>query len=498
LEPQKDSQENASEELGAAAQSPTGFLDEKITRRQAISRVGAIAAGVAAVAVVGSGAYYYFSTAGGGQQTTQLAKNLNYLGNDIALGQEAIKEFATETGGTQVASTSVDFFTLAQKLASSGGQGWDVGFTGRIRNIIPSGSISPIPVSSLPRWQSPTLEPLLVKPETFLGSNYVTRFNQLLWKSVGSQLWAVPNIWNYDSVGYLPEFVPQQESGGSNITLNYGVLFDRQWKGKTALQDEAFTNFSETANYLNANNQLTVGDTVTNLSANELKAVQNYLSPILSSGQVKTFWSDFGKIVTLLSTREIYAASCWQPVVFFTRAAGTPAYYSRLKDGPFFWWNGDLLLSKIDSSRTSAAYAFFNFQMGPWWAANTAHNGYGVADPLASDIKPFMGDEFWGWFYNGTATYEPISQAIKETWPDHPGFQNLPPRLQNALFRPDKYFPTGGTPRTGSPDPNGNLRDLGSIADKNKITRYFLSPDFPDTPDAYQAAFTALKVNVPS
>ena len=84
------------------------------------------------------------------------------------------------------------------------------------------------------------------------------RFNALLWKDLGKQLWAVPNIWNYDSVGYLPEFVQQQENGGAQITLDYHTLYDPQWKGKTALQDEGFTCFSETANYLNANNQLTV------------------------------------------------------------------------------------------------------------------------------------------------------------------------------------------------------------------------------------------------
>ena len=168
---------------------------------------------VVVAAVAGAGGYYYLSSQGAAQTTTQLAKSLNYLGNDIALGQQAIAEFNKETGGTAISSTSVDFFTLAQRLASSGGQGWDVGFTGRIKNIIPSGSIAPIPVANLPRWVSGTLETLIVSPETFLSPNYVKRFNALLWKEVGKQLWAVPNIWNYDSVGYLPEFVQQQENG---------------------------------------------------------------------------------------------------------------------------------------------------------------------------------------------------------------------------------------------------------------------------------------------
>lgn len=476
------------------------ILERKMTRREAISTAGKVAIGAAVVAAAGAVGYYSFTSQVPRQTTTAttatLAKNLVYWGHDIALGQEAIKEFQAETG-ISIDSTSIDFFTLAQRLIQSGGNGWDIGFTGRIRNIIAAGVISPIPVSNLPRWKPEWLEPLLVKPESFLGPNYVKRFNQLLWKEVGKTLWAVPNIWNYDSVGYNPELVPFEEKGGSTTTIHYSLLWDPQYKGKTGMQDEAFTVFSETANYLNANNQLSVTDTVTNLTESELQQVSNYLKPIIQSGQIKTFWSDFGKIVTLLSTRELVAASCWQPVVFFTRAAGTPCYYARMVEGPFFWWNGDLLSAKISPDRVSAAYKFFDFQMGPWWAANTAHNGYGIADPLAPDIKPFMGDEFWGWFYNGQPTYEPIDQIIKETWPDHPEFQNLPTRLQQALFRPEKYFPTGAAPRTGSPNPNGNYRDLGSIDDKNKITRYFLSPDFPDRPDAYQNAFSNLKAYLP-
>src|SRR5437667_11958854 len=148
-----------------------GILDDKITRRQAIGRMGGVAAVVVVAAVAGAGGYYYLSSQGAAQTTTQLAKSLNYLGNDIALGQQAIAEFNKETGGTAISSTSVDFFTLAQRLASSGGQGWDVGFTGRIKNIIPSGSIAPITVANLPRWVSGTLETLIVSPETFLSPN---------------------------------------------------------------------------------------------------------------------------------------------------------------------------------------------------------------------------------------------------------------------------------------------------------------------------------------
>jgi hypothetical protein len=90
---------------------------------------------------------------------------------------------------------------------------------------------------------------------------------------------------------------------------------------------------------------------------------------------------------------------------------------------------------------------------------------------------------------------------MKEIWTDHPEFADLPERLQNALFLPDVYFRhfwTGEPPRTGSPDPKGNLRDIGSVDDKLKITRYYLSPDLPDNNDYYVTKWEQLKANIPT
>lgn len=469
---------------------------KRMTRREAISTLGKVVIVVSAAAVIGAATYSAISRLSKPSPAPRIM-TLRYFGaGELSLSSSAVEELK-KTAGITIERTDSDFFTLAQRLIASRGEGWDVGFTGRLRAIIAAGVIAPIDVSRLPRWRAEWLTPLIARPESFLGPNYVKRFNQLLWKEVGRQLWAVPMLWNYDSVGYNPEIVPFEEQGGQSTTVSYGALWDPQYKGRTAMQDEAFTVFSEVANYLDYHKMLTVSDTVTNLNESELRQVSDFLKPILQAGQIKTFWSDFGKIVTLFATREIALASCWQPVVFNTRAAGVPCYYARMPEGPFFWWNGDILSVRIPEERLDATYKFFDFQMGPWWANHTAHNGYGIASPFAPDVRNLMGDEFWGWFYDGKPTYTPIDQIIKDTWPDRPEFQGLPERLQQALFRPEKYFVEGMPPRTGSPNPKGNLRDLGSIEDKNKITRYFLSPDFPDNPEAYQQAFSSLKAFMP-
>jgi spermidine/putrescine-binding protein len=478
--------------------------EDLISRRAAISKVGKAAVGGGVVIVAGAAGAYYLLSQGGPSslvsQTVAAGTTLTYYGDGVDLGQQAIDQFKSTTG-IGINASAIDFYTLQQKLLATGGTGFDIAFTGRIRDLVAANYIAPIDVTQLPRWVTADLEPLIVNPGSFLKPNYVTRFNYLMWATQGTKANALCNIWNYDSVSYNPNILTSfQESGGASTSLNYKELFNPSWKGKVALQDEGFTTFSETANMLEATSQIpAVADTVTNLSQNELNSVVNYLTPIIKTGQAKTFWSDLGTIITLMSTSEVAIASTWQPVCYGTRDAGTPCYYARLENGPFFWWNGDFLPIHYDTSKSVADYKFFDFMMSPWWAANTAHNGYGTINALSPAIKSFMGDEFWGWMFNGTATYESLSQTIKDIWGGtHPEFESLPARLQGALFTPDKYFPTGATPRTGSPDPNGVKRDLGSISDKNAITRYFLSPDFPDNNTVYTNAWSSLKAQVPA
>ena len=243
---EQDSLSEIPEEAEAKPEAGSGILDEKITRRQAISRMGGLAAVVVVAAVAGAGGYYLL------QQ--QSKTTLTYWGDGVDLGQTAINEFNSETG-IGIDPTAIDFFTLQQKLVATGGSGFDIAFTGRIRDIVKAGYISPIDVTLLPRWKASDLEPLINNPGSFLGPNYVTRFNYLLWATLGSKLNALNNIWNYDSVSYNPNVLPFQENGGQSTTLSYKELFNPSWKGKVALQDEGLTTFSETANMLEATNQ---------------------------------------------------------------------------------------------------------------------------------------------------------------------------------------------------------------------------------------------------
>jgi len=510
-------------------------MSEKPTSRRTFLKVGA---GIAGLAAIGAAGYYYMTqappppptptettTATTAATTTAtsivpptsmeyLSKfphweyyysaephpTLRYLGGAWMMYPE-VQEFWEKVHKQPVEASYLDLFVMAQRIVATEGYGWDVAGTARFPPIKKAGVLRPTPVDKLPAWNESKIVDMFIHPEKYLRPAQVPRFNYNLWYSeedytTHKNLSIVSNNWNYDSVTYLPEKLPFEEQGGEKTSFSYSELWNKEWKGRAMMQDEALTVFSESANELDATGQIKVSGATTSLTRDEVDTVYNFLLPIIKSGQVRTFWFKYGDAVNLLSTREIWIGSTWQPICLDTRRAGTPAYYTRLVNGPFFWFNGDIISPRTEM--LDDVYKFINFRIDTWWTAFITRNGYGTMTSNYDEVRDYMGAEFFNWVNNGARTYLPTDRAIKElVFPERPELWNLPERLLNALFLPDKYFPPGEKPREGSPDPRGNLRDLGSIADKQKITRYFISPDLPDDLDYYTEKYTDLKAQIP-
>jgi hypothetical protein len=301
-----------------------------------------------------------------------------------------------------------------------------------------------------------------------------------------------------DSIAYLPEFVPYVEDGSKATTLSTSELWNPEWKGKAALFFVASENLGLVARYLQLNGQMTLGSYPGNLSTAELDKIYNFLLPIVKSGQFKEFWTDYGSVVTLLSTKELYLTVSIEPVIFDVRAAGTPIYYANLKEGPVLWMNGQVISPHANPDVLEDAYSYVNFKLAAWYALELSKTGYMSTTYGYDDVKQGMGEEYYGWFYGGSATFEPIGQVMKDIWPDHQEFWTLPAGIQNALFVPTVYFKPGTPSRTGSPDPNGNVRDIGSTEDKAKAAKWFAAPDYPDNINYYVSRFEDLKANLPT
>ena len=396
--------------------------------------------------------------------------------------------------------TNLEFAVLTQKVLASGGYGWDVASVLQAKPLYDEGIYHPIPVEKIPRWNPEKILSIIPHPEDYFEPIRAKRFEGLTWIEKGKILGWVPFIYGIDSIAYLPEFLPYEEHGAKEKTLDTSELWNPEWKGKVGLFPWSNEALGFVANYLEWTDQMTLESYPHNMTKDEIDKVYNFLLPIIKSGQIKVMWFKYGDAVTLLSTKEIYLTLCIEPIVFDVRTAGTPTYYANLKDGLMLWINGQVISPHVNPDVLEDAYRYLNFKLSAWYALCLAKTGYMTTTHGYDDVKEGMGEEFYGWFYGGKATYKPIDEVMKEIWPDREEFWTLPERLQHALFLPMVYFRqfwTGEPPRTGSPDPRGSIRDCGSAEDKSAAVRWFAAPDWPDNMDYYVSSYEGLKANLP-
>jgi hypothetical protein len=394
--------------------------------------------------------------------------------------------------------TNIDFSVLTDKVLATGGDGWDVAGVLTCKPLVAANVYTPIPVQKLPRYDPAHIYPAIVNPGNYFDAATAQRFSSSTWIQEGVTLAWVPFLYGMDTMSYLPEFVPFVEHGASATSLSTSELWNPEWKGKAALFPWVNEDFGFLARYMQVNGQITLDSYPGNLSTAELDKIYNFLLPVVKSGQFKVFWEDYGSAVTLLSTKEIYLTPCIEPIIYDVRAAGTPVYYANIQEGPMLWMNGQVISPHVNPAVLEDAYAYVNYKLSAWYALQLSKTGYLSTTYGYSDVPQIMGEEYYDWFYEGDATFEPITQLTKEIWPNNQAFWTLPAGIQNALFVPNVYFKPGTASRTGSPDPNGNLRDLGSTEDKAKAAKWFAAPDYPDNMNYYVSRFEDLKTNLPT
>ena len=431
--------------------------------------------------------------------TPTVVKTVRYLGHPFWLPEDAIKEFERTHPGVKIDYTYVDFYVVAQKQIADPAS-YDVGGIGRFRPHIIMKIPKAIPIEKTPRVNENYLADVLIHPERFWSEAVANRFKELFWAEEGKAVWIVPNMMGWEDRTYLPEFIPYEELG-NEPSIPWDEFFNPEWKGRVATIDEGFDGFSRVANYLDYHKKMTFSGSVSNLTKEEVDAVYEWLLPIIKSGQIKCFWSKYGDIVAMMSSREIWQAVTWVPVSLDCRAAGVPAFHALPPEGPCYWWNGSFLSKYMNPDVYEESIMLANYHLELTIAKCYAKQLYINCGYKMPELKKAMGDEFYEWFHNGKPTYEPIEECTKICWPDNPDFWELEPRLQKALFLPTKYFEffwTGAPPRTGKPHPRGKIRDMGSIDAKQKYTRWFLSPDLPDNNDYYVEKWEALKAQLPA
>ncbi len=205
------------------------------------------------------------------------------------------------------------------------------------------------------------------------------------------KVYSTPIISNADSMAY------DYKALGFHPD-SWAVMFDSQFKGRVALQNDFGPTLTNMAIYLKESGKVDIANAA-NMKPNEVKAVCQFLIDYKKKGQFRTFWDGFQNGVGLLASGEVLMASCWEPIqIVANKKTGDKAdiRYGTMKEG-HQTWNNMIMLTRggRQRGRDELYYKLANVYLSPWFGARTlAGLGFGpqmtgVDDYIKANPKDF-------------------------------------------------------------------------------------------------------------
>ncbi len=214
------------------------------------------------------------------------------------------------------------------------------------------GVIAELDVSQIPNWKN-------ILP-TYLDGGAAADTIRYEGKIV-----SIPYISNADSLAYNNTVV------GAELK-SWEALFDEQFRGRAAMQNDFGPTLTNTAIYLKESGKQDI-DNPSDMSADEVKGVCQFLIEMKKKGQFRTFWDGFHNGVDLLAPEEVLVSSCWEPIqVVAAKKSGQDIKYGTMKEG-HQTWNNMFMLTKGGEERGQAEnfYKLMNVYLSPWFGART-------------------------------------------------------------------------------------------------------------------------------
>lgn len=203
---------------------------------------------------------------------------------------------------------------------------------------------------------------------------------------------AIPYISNADSLAFNYDVI------GEELT-SWEALFDEQFKGRAALQNDFGPTLTNTAIYLKQSGKQDIVNP-SDMTEAEVKGVCQFLIEKKKAGQFRTFWDGFQNGVDLLASEEVLVASTWEPVqIVASRKSGKEIRYGTMKEGHQAW-NNIIMLTRggMERGMDEAFYKLANVYLSTWFGARTlAGLGFtpqmkGVTEYVAANPDDFDAD----------------------------------------------------------------------------------------------------------
>lgn len=292
---------------------------------------------------------------------------------------------------------------LSTMIAGGGRQLYDLlAPVGGIQPPLASqGALSPIDTDRLDNWDRQ-----YDYWETEEGREFVSH---------EGDIYGVPTVWQGDSIAYLP--------GETGEIDSYGALFDDEYAGQVAIEDNYTTAGQKTAMYLDHHGIEDI-DNPGNMTESEFETVVDFLIEQKESGQFRTMWSGFENAVSLMAEGEVVVMDTWEPVVFVLRDQGIEAEYAEPEEGYLLWAMVDYLVNPEETrsdAHEEAVYDFLDWHLAGWYGATiTQQTGY-MTNPAAIDYAEqsdsFDADEIRD-VHEGVQERFEVGGSWQQRWPD--------------------------------------------------------------------------------
>jgi spermidine/putrescine-binding protein len=365
------------------------------------SRRSLLKAGAGAVALALGGGTPFMSSRRAYAQAADLSKEqLRTIGLSVTVQERILADFTEKSGVGSTTGTAATFPDAQTKILS-GSTDFDCWETigERLPSVVMTNNVAPIPAASLKNWAN--IRDTFTKPSD-KWDRKAQIVGQIWTDDQQKDLWMVPAVYNYDSIGYNPDVVSAEEAN------TWTSIFDAKWKGKSGINADPLIALGQA---VMAMNTLGMSDVKNpgNPSKDQITEAMKYLVSKKKDGQFRALWGDFGELVNLMASGEMVVCDAWQPAVMAVKAQGKPCKYAIPKEGYRAWAIGPSLIAS--SQNKEAVYAYADYWLSGPPGITVSEQGY--YSPT-TNIKNVMPAEKYAFWYEGKPWQGAAERGIKE------------------------------------------------------------------------------------
>jgi putative spermidine/putrescine transport system substrate-binding protein len=327
-------------------------------------------------------------------------EELRTVGLSVTVQERILADFKAKSGVKAVSGKGAIFPDTQTELLS-GSTAYDCWETigERLPAAIATNKIESVPTSALKNWGNIRETFTKVNPKWAKKAQITGQ----IWKDdKQTELWMVPTVYNYDSIGYRPDLVSKEEAS------TWTAIFDDKFKGKTGLNVDPLIAFGQAVLAMNSLGLLNVPNPG-NPDKKAIDEASKFLISKKKNDQFRALWGDFGELVNLLASGEMIIADAWQPAVMAVKAQGKQCSYAVPKEGYRAWSIGISPITETPNKEAVIAYADYWLSGPP--AVTVSEQGYYSPTTNVKNIMPADKYAFW---YEGKPWKGAPERGIKE------------------------------------------------------------------------------------